>query len=121
MICCKPTESPIECHHKLQTGVGESVDKERYQKLVGKLIYLSHTRLDIAYLVSLYLKSAPGKGMFFSKYGDIRIEAHTDVDWARSLDDRRSTSDNCTLIGGNLVIWSSKKKSVVARSSAKAE
>jgi len=28
------------------------VDKERYQMLVGHLIYLSHSRLDIAFAVS---------------------------------------------------------------------
>nr|XP_016490484.1 PREDICTED: uncharacterized protein LOC107810237 [Nicotiana tabacum] len=30
MTGCKPAKSPIESNHKLQTGVGESVDKERY-------------------------------------------------------------------------------------------
>ena len=50
----KPIETPIEMNHKL----GESVDhvpsgKGRYQQLVGKLIYLSHTRSDIAYAVSV--------------------------------------------------------------------
>ena len=142
MTGCKPAESPIESNHKLQLGVGESVDKERYQRLVGKLIYLSLTRPDIAYAVSLvsqfmhdpreshsqavfrilrYLKSSPGKGLLFSKHGHFRIEAFTDADWAGSLDDRRSTSGYCTLVGGNLVTWRSKKQNVVARSSAEAE
>jgi hypothetical protein len=31
----------------------ELADKERYQRLVGKLIYLSHTHPDISYGVSL--------------------------------------------------------------------
>ncbi|CAN6719358.1 unnamed protein product [Malus baccata var. baccata] len=54
MLACKPADSPIELNHKL----GEYPDqiptnKERYQRIVGKLIYLAHTRPDIAYLVSM--------------------------------------------------------------------
>ncbi|XP_070049840.1 uncharacterized mitochondrial protein AtMg00810-like [Nicotiana tomentosiformis] len=30
MTGCRPLESSIESNHKLQSGVGESVDKERY-------------------------------------------------------------------------------------------
>nr|XP_016434951.1 PREDICTED: uncharacterized mitochondrial protein AtMg00810-like [Nicotiana tabacum] len=118
MTGCRPAESPIESNHKLQSGVGESIDKERYQRLVGRLIYLSHTRPTIAYSVSL---SAPGKGLLFSKYDHLQIEAFTGADWARSIDDRRSTSGYCTLVGGNLVTWRNKKQSIVARSSAEAE
>lgn len=53
MMGCKPAKSPIESNHKLQLGSGKSVDLGRYQRLVGRLIYLSHTRPDIAYAVSL--------------------------------------------------------------------
>ncbi|XP_037494349.1 uncharacterized mitochondrial protein AtMg00810-like [Jatropha curcas] len=49
MLGCKPAESPIEANHKLQAGVGSSVDVGRYQRLVGRLICLAHTRPDIAY------------------------------------------------------------------------
>ncbi|EXB88426.1 Retrovirus-related Pol polyprotein from transposon TNT 1-94 [Morus notabilis] len=38
-----------------------------------------------------------------------------------AVDDRRSTSGYCTLVWGNLVMWRSKKQSVVARSNAEAE
>ncbi|XP_075112438.1 secreted RxLR effector protein 161-like [Nicotiana tabacum] len=68
-----------------------------------------------------YLKSAPGKGLIFSKHGHLQIEAFTDADWAGSLDDRRSISGYCTLVGGNVVTWRSKKQNIVARSNAKAE
>lgn len=41
--------------------------------------------------------------------------------WAGLVIDQKSTSGYCTLIGGNLVTWRSKKQSVVARSSADVE
>ena len=49
------------------------------------------------------------------------LEAYADADYAGSLVDKRSTSCYCTLLGSNLMIWMSKKQSVVARSSAESE
>ncbi|XP_057999413.1 uncharacterized mitochondrial protein AtMg00810-like [Hevea brasiliensis] len=139
---CKSAESPIKENHKLQDRVGESMDIGRYQRLVGRLIYLSQTRLDITYAVGLvsqymhdpcephleaifpilqYLESTPGKGLLFSKHGHLQIKAFTDADRGGSVDDRRSTSDYCTFIGGNLVTWRSKKQNVTPRFSAEAE
>ncbi|KAK3027982.1 hypothetical protein RJ639_039335 [Escallonia herrerae] len=45
-------ETPIDLNQKLRDNKGELVNS-RYQKLVGKLIYLSRTRPDIAFAVSL--------------------------------------------------------------------
>jgi hypothetical protein len=119
------------------------VDKGRYQRLVGRLMYLAHTRPDLAYALSIvsqfmhnpgeqhmnavmrilrYLKSAPGKGILFTKNEDCQsVDAYSDADWAGAIDDRRSTSGYFTFVGGNLVTWRSKKQNVVARSSAEAE
>ena len=76
------------------------IDKEQYQRLVGKLIYLSHTQPDIAYTVSLvsqfmhnpskdhlsvviqilrYLKSSPGRGLMLRKHGHLNMEGHSDA------------------------------------------
>lgn len=52
MLGCRPADSPIETNHHPSNGAGDSVDKERYHQLVGKLIYLSQTQLDNAYAVS---------------------------------------------------------------------
>ncbi|XP_052299567.1 retrovirus-related Pol polyprotein from transposon RE1 isoform X1 [Citrus sinensis] len=143
MLGCKPGDTPIDPYHKLGYAIeGKSVDRESYQRLVGKLIYLSHTRPDIAFAVSVisqfmhspckehleavykvlkYLKKTPGKGLLFKKNNNLQVEVYTDADWAGSVIDRRSTSGYCTFVGGNLVTWRSKKQSVVARSSAEAE
>ncbi|RVX23040.1 Retrovirus-related Pol polyprotein from transposon TNT 1-94 [Vitis vinifera] len=114
----------------------------RYQRLVGRLIYLSDTRPDIGFAVSAisqfmhspteehmeavyrilrYLKMTPGKGLFFRKTENRDTEVYSDADWAGNIIDRRSTSGYCSFVWGNLVTWRSKKQSVVARSSAEAE
>ena len=113
-----------------------------YQRLVGRLINLAHTRPDIAYSMSIisqfmhdlreihlqatyrvlhYLKAHPRKGILFKKTSNIALAIYTDADFAGSPLDRRSTTCYCTFIGGNLVSWRSKKQKVVARSSSEAE
>ena len=68
-----------------------------------------------------YLKGTLGKDLLFSKNYHLQVEAYIDADWAGSSIDRRSTSRYCMFMGGNLLIWRSKKQSVVARSSAEAK
>ncbi|GAV67659.1 hypothetical protein CFOL_v3_11164 [Cephalotus follicularis] len=141
MLGCKPIDSPIEVNHHIYEGVGDSIAREMYQRLVG-MIYLLHTLPDIAYVIRVvsqfmhdpcashleafyrilrYLKYAPGRGKLFFKHGHLRLEAFTDADWTVSKDDRRSTSGYCTFLGRNLVTWRSKKQIVVARSSGEAK
>jgi hypothetical protein len=143
MLGCKPVDTPIEFNHGLCDASDDpTIDVSAYQRLVGKLIYLVHTRPDIAFAVSVvsrfmhnpkemhlkavhrilqYLKSKPGRGVLFKKGESLTLEAYTDADYAGSLDDRRSTSGYYTFLGGNLVTWRSKKQNVVARSSAESE
>ena len=69
-----------------------------------------------------YLKSAPGKGILFTKNVNYQsVDAYTDADWAGAVDDRQSTLGYFTFIKGNLVTWRSKKQNVVACSSVEAE
>ncbi|RDX87111.1 putative mitochondrial protein, partial [Mucuna pruriens] len=118
---CKTSRVPIEQNHKIGCEESPIIEKSQYQRLVGKLIYLSHTRSDIAYTVSVYFKASPGKGLLFIKEGKLSMEIYTNVDYAGSVADRRSTSEYCMFLEGNLVTWRSKKQNVVARSSAEAE
>ncbi|CAJ2656645.1 unnamed protein product [Trifolium pratense] len=142
MSGCRPADTPMDPNAKLWEEGSVPVDTGRYQRLVGKLIYLSHTRPDIAFSVSVvsqfmhspfeehleavyrilrYLKANPGKGLFFKKTNERNVSIFTDADWAGSVTDRRSTSGYCTYVWGNLVTWRSKKQGVVARSSAEVE
>jgi hypothetical protein len=143
MTACSPASTPMEENLKLHGDSNQvPTNKERYQRLVGRLMYLAHTRPDLAYSLSVvsqfmhspseehmnvvtrilrYLKSSPGKGILFTKGHNLDVNGYTDVDWAGSIQDRRSTSGYFTFVGGNLVTWRSKKQEVVARSSAEAE
>ena len=72
---------PIEKNHRIWNDEeNPKVEKTQYQRLVGKLIYLSHTRPDIAYAISVlsqsmqtidriiqYLKAFPEKRIVIQK------------------------------------------------------
>lgn len=49
------------------------------------------------------------------------LHAYSDSYWASDPDDRRSTSGPCVYLGPNLVVWSSKKKSLESCSNTEAE
>lgn len=54
MIGRGPAETPIDPNKKLRDGKeGDPMDTACNQRLVGKLIYLAHTRPDIAFSISL--------------------------------------------------------------------
>ena len=68
-----------------------------------------------------YLKRASKRGILYNNHGHNRLECFTYADWARSKEDKKSTSGYCVFVGGNLVSWRSKKQSVISRSSAGSE
>ena len=47
--------------------------------------------------------------------------AFTNADWVGSQTDWKSTTGYCTLVGGNLVSWKSKKQVVTTKSSEKSK
>ncbi|GKC10402.1 ribonuclease H-like domain-containing protein [Tanacetum coccineum] len=118
------------------------VNVSNYQRLVGKLIYLTNTRpgiandvhclshymhsplnsyLDATLRVLRYLKDSPGSGIQINKTGNLKIRCYADSDWARCPATRTSVSGYCIFLGDSLVTWKSKKQSTLSRSSAEAE
>jgi Reverse transcriptase (RNA-dependent DNA polymerase) len=53
MLGCRVVSSPIEQNYKLCADIGDPMDKEQYQRLMDRLIYMCHTRPDITHVVSV--------------------------------------------------------------------
>jgi hypothetical protein len=96
--------TPINSNIKLNTKDGELVkDINHFQRLVGKLIYLTITRpnlsfivnqiskfmhspriphLDVINIILRYLKGTPGKGIWMKRNETNAICGYSDADWA---------------------------------------
>ena len=59
--------------------------------------------------------------MWYSKDSNASLASSLDSDWARSVDDRKSTSSGYFYLGNNLVSWMSKKQNSMSLFTAKAE
>jgi len=137
----KPVEFPMEeCR---LSNTGELLkDPYIYQRLVGRLIYLTITRPDITYSVHIlsrfmheprqphmaaalrvvrYLKSAPGQGLLLHSNNSLHLRAFCDSDWAGCPVTRRSTTGYCVFLGNSLISWRTKRQKTVSLSSAEAE
>ncbi|XP_048443399.1 uncharacterized mitochondrial protein AtMg00810-like [Pyrus x bretschneideri] len=101
MTDCKPARTPLNSNLKLQSHGDLIPNIEYYQRLVGKLIYLTITRPHISYAVSLvsqfmhapntdhmkivhrvlrYLKGSIGRGILMRNNGHTQISGYTYAD-----------------------------------------
>ncbi|KAL5837337.1 hypothetical protein ACOSQ3_014506 [Xanthoceras sorbifolium] len=65
-------------------------------------------------------KSTSSYGLLFKSSIPLQLDAFCDIDWASYVDDRKSTSGCCVFLGDNIISWSSKKQTVITRSSIEA-
>ncbi|CAN6695772.1 unnamed protein product [Malus baccata var. baccata] len=138
----KPAITPLDSKLKPSLEGTPLTDIHHYQRLVGKLIYLTITRPNITYSISVvsqfmhsptiehlnlvkrilrYLKGSVGRGIIMKKNENTQLMGYCNADWAGNAINRNSTTSYCTFVGGNLVTWKSKKQNIIARSSAEAE
>ncbi|XP_071708171.1 secreted RxLR effector protein 161-like [Rutidosis leptorrhynchoides] len=132
MIDCKPAATPMIPNQTLyMEDEADIADKGRYQRLVGKLIYIAHTRPDTSHAVGVvsqfmhqpkvhhmkgviriirYLKKTADHGVVFEKNGHLETKIYINASWTGEKGDTKSTPGFFTLVGGNLVAWRSKKK-----------
>ncbi|GJT67392.1 ribonuclease H-like domain-containing protein [Tanacetum coccineum] len=110
MLACKPAKTPlmsklIISNEAIENGlILDNITD--YQKLMGKLIYLTNTRPDISYVVHClsqfmdsplkshlkttfkilrYLKSCTGLGIHIIKDSGMNLKAFSNADWAKCI------------------------------------
>jgi hypothetical protein len=140
---CNPVKNPVVPGHKLNKDEdGVRIDSTLYKQIVGSLMYLTATRPDITFVVSLisrymehptemhlqaakrvlrYVKGTSSLGVFYKKEGNHELLGYTDSDYAGDQNDRKSTSGYVFLMSSGAVSWSSKKQPVVTLSTTEAE
>jgi hypothetical protein len=143
MTSCKPILIPLEQNVKLSPDEGDLVeDTTMYRCIVGSLIYMTITRLDLSYVVGVvsqfmqtprkphldamrrmlkYIKHNLQCGIFYKAKNQLQVHGYIDADWAGNVSDRRSISGFMFSFGSGDVSWSSKKQPIVALSSIEAE
>ncbi|KAG7536483.1 GAG-pre-integrase domain [Arabidopsis suecica] len=139
----RPANTPLETDHHLATDDGPFLpDPKPYRRLVGRLLYLLHTRPELSYSVHVlsqfmqtpriahldaalrivrFLKGSPGQGILLKASKDLTLEVYCDSDFQTCPLTRRSLSAYVTLLGGSPISWKTKKQDTVSHSSAEAE
>lgn len=105
-------------------------------------MYLTVTRPDLMFVVCLlsrfmadpkeehmligkrvlrYLKGTLEFGVFYGRSSKLDLLGYTDSDYARDMNDRKSTSGYVFLLNGAAICWSSRKQDIVTLSSTEAE
>jgi hypothetical protein len=95
---------------------GEHVDQKVYRSMIGSLLYLTETRLDIQFSVRLcahfqaslrtshrqavkrifrYLRQTHDFSLWYSASSSLALHGFSDADFARCRLDRKSTSGTC--------------------------
>ena len=139
----KHTSTPMSSSTKLsRNATGTEVDPTLYRSMIRSLLYLTASRPDITFSVGVcarfqaapkeshltavkqiicYINGSFDYGIWYSKDLNECLAGYSDADWARCIDDRKSTSGGCFYLGNNLVSWMTKKKNSVYLSMAEAK
>eukprot|EP00253_Pinus_taeda_P016471 PITA_16471 len=111
---CKPAPSPFQSGVKLLvTCTSPEVDATLYHQLVRKLLYLTHTRPNLSFVVGLVAR-------FIAKASPLLV-GFTDFDWASDPDDRKSAVGYVFTLGSGPITWACKKQGAISLSSAEVE
>jgi hypothetical protein len=145
---CTPVNSPMAPNVKLEHEGELLPEGNEYAAMVGCMLYLNKTRLDLCYALSVlsrfmscprephliaakrvlrYIARDPGAGIFFPSttlkkpsrpYVGVM---YSDADYAGDPIMRKSTSGMIFMLCGAPILWRSKLQTIVAQSTCEAE
>jgi hypothetical protein len=136
MMDCKSMDTAMNMDiRKVKDPDSNPVDPSLYRQLIGSLMYLVNTQPDICFVVNTlilfqveqinehwidekhvlrYICGLINYGLIYTASSDIQIHGFTDSDWARSVEDRKSTAGMCFSLGSAMISWGSRKQKFVA-------
>lgn len=150
----KPAMSPIDTNAKLTSkeyddhlpkcnGQTEAMaDQSCYQRLIGKLLYLTMTRPDISFCAQTlsqylqapkqshmkvvlkivrFLKRQLGQGVLLASNNNFEMSAYVDAVQVACPNTRRSVTSYVVNLGESLINWKSKKQTTVLKISVEAK
>jgi len=140
---CKPAHFLFRSGVKLSiTCTSPEVDATLYCQLVGKILYLTHSRPDLSFVVGLvarfmknpheshwkaakrilhYVRGTVQFGIHYSAETAPLLVGFTDSDWVGDPDDRKSTTGYVFTLGSGPITWAYKKHDAISLSSAEEE
>ena len=140
---CKPSKTPFLSGVKLEEASSSPmVNNTLYRQLIGCFLYLTHTRPDLSYAVSVasrymdqthdihwraskrilnFVQGTRTHGIFYKEKSDLDLIGFTDSDWVGDSTDRKSTSGYVFMLAEGPIIQSSNKQSSITLSYTKEE
>ncbi|KAG8634251.1 hypothetical protein MANES_17G025547v8 [Manihot esculenta] len=127
----KPSRTPMSTNTKLDNDEkGKPIDEKLYRSMIGSLLYLTASGLNIMFYVCLcasfqlclkeshlhtikcilrYLNGSLHLGLWYPRNTSFSFCSYSNADFAESILDRKSNLGTCKLLGQSLVSWYSKK------------
>nr|GEU71229.1 hypothetical protein [Tanacetum cinerariifolium] len=123
-------------------GPGKDVELHLYRSMIGSLMYLTASSLDIIFAVCAsarhqvtpkechlhavkrifrYLKGHPKLRLWYPKESPFDLVAYSDSDYGGATQDRKSTTGGCQFLRRRLISWKCKKQTIVTTSTTEAE
>ena len=121
----KHMKTPMGTNDKLSKNENDvSIDLILYRSIIGSLLYLNASKLDICFSVGVctryqanpkeshiatikkiirYVNDTADYSIWFTKDTNSSLTGYNDVHWAENIDDRKSITGGCFYLENNMV------------------